>query len=231
MQAAVNLMATEWSDVRCVLFDLDGTLLDSAADLGAAANAMRASRGLAALPLGAYRSRAGMGARGMLAAAFEVHPGDQCFGGLKEEFFAEYQACMLCQTRPFLGVETVVAALNRSGLSWGVVTNKASRFTTAITDTLPMFRGASTIVSGDTTSHTKPHPAPLIEAMRRVGAMPVHTVYVGDDERDIQAGHAAGVRTVVARYGYLGLGAEPSAWGADAQIDEPTQLLKLLKLT
>jgi N-acetyl-D-muramate 6-phosphate phosphatase len=216
--------------VRAVLFDLDGTLLDSAPDLGAAAEALRAARGLEPLPLHAYRAHAGSGARGMLRVAFDLTPEHEAYEALREEFFAAYEACMLTRTRAFDGVATLLQRLQDGRLGWGVVTNKSQRFTLPIARALPLFNSASAIVCGDTTPHAKPHPAPLLEAARRLATDPAECIYVGDDLRDIQAGRAAGMRTVAARYGYLGPGAVVEAWEADAVIDSPIEVLKLLDL-
>lgn len=219
-----------FADVRCVLFDLDGTLLDSAADLGGTANQMRMARGLRTLDGQAYRASAGSGARGMLKVAFAVAPEDDDFAELREEFLTLYERRMTRHTRPFDGIEDLLFALQRRGLCWGVVTNKQRRFTGPLTIALPLFHTAVTIVSGDTTPHAKPHPAPVLEAMRQAGVAPAQCVYVGDDERDILAGRYAGVRTVAARYGYLGEGAPIEHWGSDAVIDQPAELLNLLDL-
>jgi phosphoglycolate phosphatase len=216
--------------VRAVLFDLDGTLLDSAPDLGAAAEAMRAARGLAPLPLNAYRAHAGSGARGMLRVAFDLAPEHPDYAALREEFLQAYEGCMLARTRPFEGVSTVLNHLGKHQLGWGVVTNKAQRFALPIAQAMPLFASASAIVCGDTTPHAKPHPAPLLEAARRLDVDPRDCIYVGDDLRDIQAGQAAGMRTVAARYGYLGAGAVIDTWAADAVIDSPIEVLKLLVL-
>ncbi|MFT4269161.1 MAG: phosphoglycolate phosphatase [Xenophilus sp.] len=213
---------------RAVLFDLDGTLIDSAPDLGAAADQMRLDRGLAPLPLSAYRPMAGAGARGMLGVAFGIRPEAPEFVALREEFFRNYEARMLDGTRVFAGVPELVSALSERGLAWGVVTNKASRFTLPLTRALGMFGSAGAIVSGDTTPHAKPHPAPLLEAARQLGLPPTECVYVGDDERDIMAGRAAGMRTVAALYGYLGAQADAGLWQADAAVDSPQALLQLL---
>lgn len=218
-----------WRDVRCVLFDLDGTLVDSAHDLGQAADRMRVDRGLPALSPAAYRASAGSGARGMLRVAFDLAPEDALYDAYRDEFLTRYEQQMLVHTRPFAGVERLVERLAELGVVWGVVTNKHRRFTDPLTAALPCFAGARAIVSGDTTAHMKPHPAPLIEAMRRIDVSPAHCVYVGDDERDMQAGRAAGVRTVAARYGYLGADARVDGWAADAAIDRPIELLKWLE--
>ena len=215
--------------VRCVLFDLDGTLIDSAADLGLAADDMRIARGLPSLPISDYRASAGSGARGMLGVAFGVTPADDGFTVLRNEFFDRYEHRITMLTRPFDGVEALLQALARHGVLWGVVTNKSSRFVTPLLATMPMFTTASALVCGDTTPHTKPHPAPLHEAMRQIGVRPEQCVYVGDDERDMVAGRAAGMATVAARYGYLGAGAVVERWPADAVINSPAELLNILE--
>ncbi len=215
--------------VRCVLFDLDGTLIDSAADLGRAADDMRTARGLPSLPISDYRASAGSGARGMLGVAFGVTPADDGFTVLRNEFFDRYEQRMTMLTQPFDGAEALLQALARHGVPWGVVTNKSSRFVTPLLATMPMFNTASALVCGDTTPHTKPHPAPLHEAMRQIGVRPEQCVYVGDDERDMVAGRAAGMATVAARYGYLGAGAVVERWPADAVINSPAELLNILE--
>ena len=220
-----------FAHIRAVLFDLDGTLIDSAPDLGAAADKMRTDRGLPALPLEHYRPMAGAGARGMLDCAFGMPPEHHDFSAFKEEFFANYEACLTERTQVFHGVDDLIQRLRDHGLAWGVVTNKHSRFTNPLTQAMPLFASAQTVVSGDTTPHAKPHPAPLLEAATRLGLPPQQCLYVGDDERDIQAGHAAGMPTVAATYGYLGAQADIRRWGAHAEINTPLALLQLLRLT
>ena len=219
-----------FEQIEAVLFDLDGTLIDSAPDLGAAADKMRTDRGLATLPLVDYRPMAGAGARGMIAVAFGLSPEDADYGALKEEFFSNYEACMTQRTSAFDGVAELIAALDQAGLKWGVVTNKAERFTLPLTRGMALFGSAQTIVSGDTTPHAKPHPAPLLEAARQLNIAPERCVYVGDDERDILAGRAAGMPTVAAAYGYLGATADIRGWNADATIVSPAALLNLLRM-
>ena len=216
-------------DVRVVLFDLDGTLLDSAPDMGAATNRMRTDRGLPALPLEAYRHRAGSGARGMLDVAFGMASEHPEYEARKDEFFANYDQCLTERTRAFDGVEELLRELATRGLQWGVVTNKSTRYTVPLARAYTLLAGAGTFISGDTTPHTKPHPAPLLEAARRIGVSPAECLYVGDDERDVIAGRAAGMGTVAANYGYLGLNADTQGWGADAVIDSPLDLLQLLR--
>ncbi len=217
-------------EAQGVLFDLDGTLVDSAGDLGAAADQLRTERGLPPLGIDRYRSMAGAGARGMLGVAFGITPDHPDFIDLREEFFQNYERRLTVLTRSFEGVAELIAVLQAHGLRWGVVTNKPSRFSVPLTRALPELGSSGALVSGDTTPHTKPHPAPLIEGARMLGLAPAACVYVGDDERDIVAGRAAGMSTVAACYGYLGQGADTAQWGADATIDAPLSLLSLLGL-
>lgn len=221
----MNVLFTQ---TKAVLFDLDGTLIDSAPDLGAAADSMRTDRGMPSLAAALYRPLAGAGARGMLHVAFGVTPQDTGYEALRDEFFSNYERRMTHSTYAFEGVAELLAAIAAKGLPWGVVTNKSQRFTNPLTAAMPMFATAGTIVSGDTTAHAKPHPAPLFEAARQLGIAPEACVYVGDDERDIVAGKAAGMRTVAATYGYLGQQTDVAAWNADLTINSPLALLQWL---
>lgn len=215
-------------DVKAVLFDLDGTLIDSAPDLGAAADKMRTDRGLPSLPLDKYRPMAGAGARGMLGIAFGMTPEHPDFPAMREEFFRNYESCMTQRTYVFEGVAQLIASLVERDVAWGVVTNKSMRFTGPLTKGMALFSTARAVVGGDSTPHAKPHPAPLLEAARQVGVQPIECVYVGDDVRDMQAGKAAGMATVAATYGYLGA-TDVKEWGADIQIATPLALLPLLR--
>ncbi len=217
-----------FQNVAAVLFDLDGTLIDSAPDLGAAVDKMRVQRGLPSLPLEQYRPMAGAGARGMIGIAFGITPEHADFEAMKEEFFVNYENCMTERTRIFEGVHDMITALVSQGLPWGVVTNKSSRFTDPLTSAMPLFATAGAIVSGNTTPHAKPHPEPLFEAARRLSVDPARCVYVGDDERDIVAGLAAGMGTVAATYGYLGQQTDIARWNAHLHIDSPLKLLNYL---
>ncbi len=219
-----------FKNIDAVLFDLDGTLIDSAPDLGAAADKMRTDRGLASLPLQQYRSMAGAGARGMIGVAFGITPLHADFEAMKLEFFSNYEACMTERTYAFDGIADLISQICRVGLKWGVMTNKSARFTLPLTKAMPLFSTAQTIISGDTTPHAKPHPAPLLEAARQLSLQPGRCIYVGDDERDIVAGRAAGMPTVAAAYGYLGSLADVSGWKADATIVSPAALLNLLRM-
>jgi len=215
---------------RLVLFDLDGTLVDSAPDLAAAANAMRTARGLARLPLAALRPMVGSGARGMVGAALGVKPGDDAFVGLRDEFLHRYAVGLLERTAVFEAMVPVLERLDADGWPWGIVTNKAERFTRPLVEGLGLQGRAAVVISGDTTAHSKPHPAPLLEAARRAGFEASACVYIGDDVRDVQAGHAAGMVTLAAAWGYLGDGQPIDAWGAHAVLAEPAALLQWLQL-
>ncbi len=216
-------------NIGAVLFDLDGTLIDSAPDLGAAVDRMRLVRGLPSLPLELYRPMAGAGARGMLGVAFGMTPEHPEFPALREEFFINYERCMTERTYAFKGVPELIEQLLARGLAWGVVTNKAMRFTGPLTQGMSLFATAAAVVGGDSTAHAKPHPEPLLEAARRLKLEPSRCIYVGDDERDVLAGRAAGMATVAARYGYLGGNPDAVRWGAHAHIDSPLELLALLQ--
>lgn len=216
---------------RAVLFDLDGTLVDSAPDLGAAANLLRERRSLPPLPLSQYRPMTGTGARGMLGVALQITPEDAEFTALRDEFLDLYEARLTADTCVFPAMVPVLAQLDASGMPWGIVTNKHRRFAEPLVAALALDGRSGALVCGDTTPHAKPHPAPLLEGARRLGIDPMQCYYVGDDLRDIVAGRAAGMRTVAAAWGYLGQGESIEDWGADHLIDCPTHLLKLLALT
>jgi 2-phosphoglycolate phosphatase len=216
--------------IDAVLFDLDGTLIDSAPDLAGAANDLRALRGLEALPYEALRPMVGAGARGMVGVAFGVRPGEDGFEPLRDAFLARYAERMLDRTRVFDAVEPVLRTLSAAGVPWGIVTNKVTRYAEPVVRGLGLHARAGVLISGDTTAHAKPHPAPLLEAARRLGREAARCVYVGDDLRDMQAGRAAGMATLAAGWGYLGQGEHIDAWGADAVLKEPAQLLNWLRL-
>lgn len=213
--------------IRAVLFDLDGTLIDSAPDLAGAANDMRVARGLPELPLAHFRPMVGSGARGMLHRALDMDPLHDQFAAARDEFLNRYESRMTRDTCLFPDMASVLQALRERSVPWAIVTNKAARFSEPLVRALGLHLHARTLVSGDTTPHAKPHPAPLLEAARRIGVAAAECIYVGDDHRDVQAGRAAGMATVAVAWGYLGQGEAIENWGADHVIQWPHQLLQL----
>ena len=213
-----------------VLFDLDGTLVDSAPDLAGAGNDMRRDRGLPELPFERLRPMVGSGARGMVGAAFGITPDDAAFPALRDEFLSRYESRLTRESRVFDAMLPVLDTLDAASVPWGIVTNKISRYTGPLVEALGLAARAAVVICGDTTPHAKPHPAPLLEAARRLGVTAARCVYVGDDLRDVQAGRAAGMRTIAVAWGYLGQGEPIAAWQADDVIDRPVQLLKLLSM-
>lgn len=214
--------------IRAVLFDLDGTLADTAPDLAGALNRQRVIRGMEPLPLGELRPHASSGARGLLGAGFGIAPGQEDFESMREEFLRFYETDIAAETTLFKGVADLLDTLEARRLAWGIVTNKIERFTLPLVRLIGLSPRTPCVISGDTTPHAKPHPAPLLEAAVRLGIEPRACLYVGDDERDIVAARAAGMRSVAVRYGYLGVASPPEAWGADAIIDTPLGLLNFL---
>jgi len=213
-----------------VLFDLDGTLIDSAPDLAGAANDLRAVHGLPPLAVESLRPMVGAGARGMVGLAFGVKPGDDAYDGLRAAFLQRYAERMLEATRVFDDMASVLDELDQAGMPWGIVTNKAMHLAEPIVAGLGLAPRSRVLVGGDSTPYAKPHPQPLFEAARRMGADPQRCVYVGDDLRDIQAGRAAGMAALAAAWGYLGQGEPVEAWGADAVMNRPDALLKWLTM-
>ena len=215
---------------RALLFDLDGTLIDSAPDLAGAINDLRERRGLSPCPYERLRPMVGRGARGMVGAAFGLAPGDAGFEELREAFLAVYAGRLLQLTQVFDAMRPVLDAIDARGLPWGIVTNKAERYARPVVEGLGLDARASVVIAGDSTPFSKPHPGPLLEAARRLALAPAECAYVGDDLRDVQAARAAGMPSVVAAWGYLGDDEPIGHWGADVVIDEPAQLLQVLSL-
>jgi len=210
--------------VKAVLFDLDGTFADTAPDLGYALNCMRAARGLAPVPIEATRPVTSLGARGLLGIGFEIAPGHADYAAMREEFLRIYEANLCRSTALFPGMAQLLEMLQARELRWGIVTNKAERYARALLDQLNVGKRAACIVGGDTTPYLKPHPAPLLAACGALELAPAHCVYVGDDRRDVEAGRAAGMKTIAVQYGYLN-GGLPETWGADAVIGKPQDVL------
>jgi 2-phosphoglycolate phosphatase len=212
-----------------VLFDLDGTLADTAHDLAAAVNRMRRDQGQGALPIERLRPFASAGARGLVFAGLGVKPEDAEYEAMREMFLDFYAEALCVHTRLFPGIGELLTELARRGLAWGVVTNKATRFTERLVAELKLEVEPACVVCGDSTPHLKPHPAPLLLAAERLGLEPQRCWYLGDDLRDIQAARAAGMRPVAVEWGYHhpDKGA-PAEWQADAVIARPSDLLPLL---
>ena len=216
-------------DVDAVLFDLDGTLADTAGDLAGALNRVRADHGKPPLPVEALRPYASAGARGLLGAGMDLKPDDAGYAAARDAFLAHYAAGLTTTTHLFEGVEPMLAAIESRGLAWGIVTNKAERYTGPVVVALGLAHRAGTIVCGDTTPHAKPHPAPLLHAASALRLPPARCIYVGDDRRDVEAGNAAGMPTLVAHWGYLGTADPPSAWPAHGWLDAPRDLIGWLR--
>ena len=215
--------------IRGVLFDLDGTLVDSAPDLGAAVNRMRASRGMNELPYSDLRPHASHGARGLVGAGFSVTPDHADFKSLRDEFLGLYAEALCVGTTIFPEVPALLDALDAAELPWGIVTNKASRFTLPLLEALGLSGRTPCVVCGDTAPRAKPFPDPLFAAAKLLGMPATHFVYVGDAERDVQAGIAAGMPTVVARYGYIAASESPDNWPADGHVSSPLGLVPWLR--
>jgi len=211
---------------QAILFDLDGTLADTAPDLAQALNKLRLERGLEPAPYESLRPYASAGARGLIGAGLDLTPEAAEYEALRVAFLNNYEAAIAVHSRLFDGVPELLAQLDRSGIAWGIVTNKAMRFTDPLVPLIGLGHAAC-VVSGDTTPHAKPHPAPLLEAAQRLGKAPEHCWYVGDDMRDIQAGRAAGMVTIAAAWGYCGSDG-PTQWNAHAIAQAPLELLQLI---
>ncbi len=214
--------------VDAVLFDLDGTLADTAPDLAGALNRVRVDRGLDPLPFARLRPHASHGARGLIGAGFGYAPDHADFAPLRDAFIAHYESALCVDSTLFPGIDLLLDAIEARALRWGIVTNKVTRLTLPLIAELGLSSRAGAIVCGDTTAHPKPHPEPLLHAARALGVAPARCVYVGDAARDIEAGRAAGMHTLVASYGYLGDADAPEAWLADGTLDAPGDLLAWL---
>jgi 2-phosphoglycolate phosphatase len=214
--------------IKAVLFDLDGTLADTAPDLGHALNRQRIARGLSALPIELIRVEASAGARGLLGLGFNIRPADADYDDMRAEFLDFYAECLCRETRLFPGVAELLEKLDDCRLPWGIVTNKPARFSIPLLQELGLNNRAACIISGGDTTHSKPHPEPLLTASSAMDVAPAGCIYLGDDLRDVQASLAAGMEPVIAKYGYLGNASAPESWGARYIIDRPQELLGYL---
>lgn len=209
---------------EAVLFDLDGTLADTAPDLVGAVNRLRIEEGLAPAPYTQIRPYTSQGVRGLLKAGFDITQEDAQYARLSERFLSIYASNLCVETRLFDGMQELLEAIENAGLKWGIVTNKKTAFTAPLVSALGLSQRAATVVSGDTTSEAKPSPLPILHACREAGCQPQRTLYVGDDLRDVQAGRAAGTHTAVVAFGYLGDGGPIELWGADFLADDVQML-------
>ncbi len=212
----------------CVLFDLDGTLLDTAPDLAAALNRLRGELGEPPLSAAAVRPTVSHGSPGMLKLGFGLEPDDVRYAELNPRFLALYREAIAVQTALFPGMAEVLAHLETAGIPWGVVTNKPGWLTEPLLQALELWARAACVVSGDTLAQRKPDPEPLWYACEQVGVAPGRALYVGDAERDVQAGNRAGLVTLVAGFGYLSAEDRPEDWGADGMLEQPVDLLNWL---
>lgn len=215
-------------ELRTVLFDLDGTLVDTAPDLGAALNRLLAECGRAAVPQSEIRPEASHGTTGLLRLGFGIGPDDPGFDALRERFLRLYQDNLCVHTRLFPGVDALLAGLARRGLRWGIVTNKPGFLTEPLVERLGLLDTAACVVSGDTTANRKPHPQPMLHACTLAGCTASQCLYVGDAARDIEAGRMAGMTTLAARFGYIRAHENPVEWHADGIIDAPLEVLDWL---
>ncbi|GAO36056.1 phosphoglycolate phosphatase [Sulfuricella sp. T08] len=214
--------------MKAVLFDLDGTLADTAPDLGHALNLQRERHGLPPLPQETIRPYASHGTVGLFDIGFGLTPQDERFAPMREEYLALYTANLCLHTTLFPGMAELLDQLEGKGIAWGVVTNKPARFTNPLLELLGLSKRAASVISGDTCSHPKPHPEPLLAAAREIGIAPQGCLYVGDAERDMEAALAAGMTALIANYGYLSTADRPETWGAHGRIDTPQDILAFL---
>ena len=217
--------------LRTVLFDLDGTLVDTAPDLALALNLLREEMGRRPLPFERIRPQVSHGGTALIRLGFDRQPGEAEFDPLRQRFLELYQQNLTTHTRLFPGMEQLLNTLEQSNIAWGVVTNKPGWLTEPLMQQLQLEQRAGCVVSGDTLPQSKPHPAPMLHACHQTGSTPAECIYIGDAQRDIEAGHAAGMKTLVALFGYIGKQDKPEQWGADGMIKEPQEILAHIGLS
>ena len=214
--------------IKAVLFDLDGTFADTAPDLAAALNHVRASRNLPPLPLAVLRPQASHGSAGLLKTGMNVTPDAPDFPALRDIFLTHYTHHICVGTQLFAGIAELVDTLERRGIKWGIVTNKPHRFTLPLMQALGMASRASCLISGDTCAHAKPHPAPMRKACEIIQVAPEQCLYLGDDKRDMDAANAVNMRGIIALYGYVSEDVSIDNWKAQGSVNHPTELLAYL---
>lgn len=214
--------------LRAVLFDMDGTLLDSAPDFIAITQAMRAARSLPPLAEKTIRDQVSGGARAMVGSAFDEDPESSAFEALRQEFLDRYQDHCAVLTRPFDGIEALLADIEQARMLWGVATNKPLRYAEPIMQQLALAERSAVLVCPDHVERSKPAPDMLLLACQQLGVQPGEVLFVGDDARDIESGRAAGCKTAAVTYGYIHPDDNPRHWGADVVVDHPLELRAVL---
>ena len=212
----------------CLLFDLDGTLLDTAPDMIAALNRVLADENRDPLPPERLRDHVSHGSAALVRLAFGEHQPEAAFEDRKTRFLRYYRENLCIQTRLFPGMADVLDHAERAGVAWGVVTNKPGWLTDPLMVETGLMERAACVISGDTTEERKPHPLPMLTAAEQAGVAPEQCLYVGDAERDIEAGKAAGMQTLIAAWGYIDADQQPHTWGADRTIEHPGELVSFL---
>ena len=216
--------------IKAILFDLDGTFADTAPDLAAALNHTRATRHLPPLPIEVLRPQASHGSRGLLKVGFDIEPEHPDYNKLRDIFLDYYAKNICVKTQLFGDTARLIDTLEQRGIKWGIVTNKPHRFTVPLMQALGMASRAACLISGDTCTHAKPHPEPMLKACEIIGVSPAQCLYLGDDLRDMQAANAVGMRGIIANYGYVSADASVENWNAHGSINKPTELLDFITL-
>jgi 2-phosphoglycolate phosphatase len=216
--------------VKAILFDLDGTFADTAPDLAAALNHTRAMRNLPPLPLEVLRPQSSHGSRGLLQVGLNIEPDQPDYGTLRDIFLDYYARNICVHTKLFSDMAQLIGELKLRNIKWGIVTNKPHRFTLPLMQALGYAEQAACLISGDTCTHAKPHPEPMLKACEIIGVSPAQCLYLGDDLRDMQAANASGMRGIIANYGYISDDASVANWKAHGSVNKPTELLGLIAL-
>lgn len=215
--------------ISAVFFDLDGTLADTALDLGGALNQMLSQEGRPQLPLAKLRPHVSGGAKALLKLGFGITPDDPGYPTQQQRFLDIYNSRLCQETTLFPGMADLLQNLEQQGIRWGIVTNKAQRFTAPLVAGLGLTERSAATISGDSAPKAKPAPDTLLLACRQAGVAPDQCIYVGDDLRDVQAGQAAGMTTVIAAWGYLGDGLPIDQWGGDHVVHQASEILDLVR--